>query len=298
MTVYENLRRAMLFMPGDDERKIRKGAALDVDAVILDLEDSVAYSQKVKARQIVRQTLTDREIDFGATEKWVRVNNTSQDHDLNMLQEDIRSTAIGRPVGYVIPKAQSPHRVFQIERYLRKVEKQLAVEVRTLKLIIIIESALGVVNLKDLLNATEGRIVAIAFGAADFTSSIGAIRTREGVESLYARSKVVTHAAAYGLQAIDTPYFDLDDEEGLIEDVRFGRQLGFTGKLAIHPKQLGPIVTTLLPTMDEIANARRLIEAHTAHQRNGIGVFAYEGQMVDMPMIRAAQRVLQLAGDD
>jgi len=136
----------------------------------------------------------------------------------------------------------------------------------------------------------------LIFGAEDYTSSIGAQRTRSGMEILYARSAVVAHAAAANLQAIDTLFADLEDMEGLQADAAFARQLGFTGKLAIHPKQVPIIQAAFTPSEAEIASAERLLAAYKANQAAGIGVFAHEGKMVDMPMIRAAQDILRRAG--
>ena len=124
---------------------------------------------------------------------------------------------------------------------------------------------------------------------------MGAVRTPDGWEGFYARSAVVLHAKAYGLQAIDTPYIHLNDENRLIAETEQALYMGYTGKLAIHPKQVAPIQNTFTPSSDEIAQAQALIAAHDAHQAAGAGVFQLEGKMIDMPMIRAAEAVLARA---
>ncbi|MCB9435700.1 MAG: CoA ester lyase [Anaerolineales bacterium] len=285
------LRRALLFMPGDDLKKIIKGAGLGVDSIIMDLEDGVALNNKAAARHTVLQALTSKEIDYGATERLVRVNQPRK----GMQAEDVAVTIQGRPDGYVMPKVESAREIQQFSHTLLERELLMGMEVGAIKIMAIIETAKGIVNLREIAQADK-RLVALMFGAEDLAGDIGATRTREGKEVYYARSAVVIHAAAFDLQAIDTPFVDLSDLDGLRAETAEALQMGYTGKLAIHPKQVGPIVEVFTPTEAEVEAARRLIEAHDAHQAQGTGVFAYEGRMVDMPMIRAAERVLARAG--
>jgi len=135
----------------------------------------------------------------------------------------------------------------------------------------------------------------LIFGAEDLAGDIGAIRTPDGMEVLYARSSVVLHAKAFGLQAIDTPFVQLNDEPGLIAQTTQALQMGYTGKLAIHPKQVKQIQQVFTPRADEIAHAQLLIGAHDAQQAAGTGAFEYGGKMIDMPMIRAAETVIERA---
>ncbi len=286
----ERLRRALLFMPGDDMKKIRKGASLDVDCIIMDLEDGVALSQKEEARYTVREALLAEDLDFGASERLVRLNPPSQ-----WQADDLAVTIEGNPDGYVLPKVESAYDVQLVAAALTEYERQMGYRIGRIKLMAIIESALGVVNLKEIAQS-DSRLVALMFGAEDFSSDVGATRSIEGREVFYGRSAVVVHAAAYGLQAIDTPYVDLNHIDGLITDTSQAMQLGYTGKLAIHPKQIAPIVAVFMPTDDQIAFAQQLIEAHHLFQASGAGVFNYQGKMVDMPMIRAAEHVLRRAG--
>ncbi|PJF41942.1 MAG: hypothetical protein CUN55_10860 [Phototrophicales bacterium] len=286
----ERLRRALLFMPGDSMKKIRKGATLGVDSIIMDLEDGVALNQKEAARLTVYEALTDADLDFGQTERLVRINPSGK-----WQTEDIDITVKGKPDGYVIPKVESAHDIQFVANTLTEYERQLGYRIGNIKLLAIIESALGIVNLKEIAQA-DPRLIALMFGAEDYTSDIGAIRTPQSEEVLYARSAVVAHAAAYGLQAIDTPYVDLKNMDGLIEDTQKAMQLGYSGKLAIHPNQIDPIIKVFMPSEEEIKAAQQLIEAHNHFQQSGAGVFSYNGKMVDMPMIRAAERVLKRAG--
>jgi citrate lyase beta subunit len=149
-------------------------------------------------------------------------------------------------------------------------------------------------NLKEIAKASR-RLVALVFGAEDLAGDIGAQRTRAGWEVFYARSAVVTAAAAYGLQALDMVYTDLNDLEGLEAESLLARQLGFDGKTAIHPNQIEIINRVFSPSPEEIERARRIVEANAAHQATGVGAFELDGRMVDMPVVRAAEGVLAKA---
>ena len=284
-------RRALLFMPGDDLRKITKGATIGVDSVILDLEDGVAVSRKEAARQVVVDALGT--LDFGATERLVRLNGLST----GLAGEDLRATVGARPDGYVLPKVESVDQVRHISRLLTAAETAYGWPMGGIRLLAIIETARGVMRLDEIAQA-DGRLDALCFGAEDLAGDIGATRTAEGWEVFYARSAVVVAAAAYGLQAIDTPYVDLHNLEGLRADAARAAGLGYTGKFAIHPRHLPVIVETFTPSAEAVAQARRLVDAYRDHQASGTGVFALDGKMVDTPMLRAAERVLARAGGD
>ncbi|MBI5930909.1 MAG: CoA ester lyase [Chloroflexi bacterium] len=284
------VRRAILIMPGDDLKKISKGASLGVDSMIMDLEDGVALNNKERARQVVQQALTSGEIDFGKTERLVRLNQAKK----GLQVEDITMTVIGKPDGYVLPKVESAREVQQLSHTLLEREILLGIEPGTIKLIALIETAKGIVNLPQIAQA-DSRLVALMFGAEDLAGSMGAIRSEGGEEVFYARSAVVLHAAAFGLQAIDTPFITIQAMEALKAETLTARRMGYTGKLAIHPSHVGLINEIFTPTDQEIDHAQRLIEAHEAKQADHTGAFAFEGSMVDMPMIRSAENVLARA---
>ena len=150
-------------------------------------------------------------------------------------------------------------------------------------------------NLRAIAVATP-RLEGLIFGAEDLAGDVGSIRTLAAWEVFYARSAVVTAAAAYHLQAFDMIFADFNDAAGLEEESRFARQLGYTGKTCIHPSQTPIIDRAFSPTAAEVARAQRLVEAFAAQQAAGAGAFTFEGKMVDMPMLRAAQRILTRAG--
>jgi citrate lyase beta subunit len=282
-------RRAPLFTPGDSDRKIAKAAATGADAVVLDLEDGVAPDRKAHGRKVVAEALAG--LDFGESERLVRINAVGS----GLEEEDLRATLDARPDGYVLPKVESAEAVRQVSCWLAAEEKARGWPEQGVVLLALIETAGGIVRLPEIAGS-DGRLAALMFGAEDYAASVGAVRTREGIEVLYARSAVVAAAAAAGLDAIDTLFTDFADDEGLRRDARFARQLGYAGKLAIHPRQVPIIHEALTPTGEEIAQARRLLDAYRAHLGAGRGAFALDGKMVDMPMVRAAERVLARAG--
>lgn len=283
-------RRALLFCPGTERKKIEKAAGLGADSVIIDLEDAAALARKSEAREIAAAALG--EIDFGRSERLVRINPVGTGLDA----DDLRATgeAARPPDGYVIPKVERADDVRLVSRTINEIERARRMARGTIRLLAIIESARGVVRLAEIAES-DPRLDALIFGAEDLCGDMGAIRTREGREVFFARSAVAVHAAAARLQAIDTPFVDLADEAGLGAETREALGMGYSGKLAIHPKQVEPIVRVFTPSAEEIEAARRLLREHEAHQADGRGVFALDGKMVDMPMVRAAERVLARA---
>ena len=286
----EQIRRAPLFMPGDSRRKIEKGAGMNVDSIIMDLEDAIALNQKETARLSVAEAL--REVDFGRAEALVRINQIIEGW---IYKQDIEATVGEKPAGYVLPKVEGAEQVKHISELLTLAEEQHEFDRGSIKLLAIIETAKGIVNLKEIAQS-DPRLEALIFGAEDLAGDIGAVRSEDGYEIFYARSAVVTHAKAFGLQAIDTVFIDLTaDAETLQAETEMIRNMGYTGKLAIHPKQVEPIQHVFTPKPDEIEDAQRLVNAFNNNQNEGTGVFQYEGKMIDMPMIRAALGILERA---
>ena len=285
-------RRSMLFMPGDSLRKISKAAQLDVDCIVMDLEDGVAFSQKEAARQTVGEAF--QTLEFGRSERLVRLNPPESD----LFAADIETTITVQPDGYVIPKVETAEHLAVVDRYLAQAEAERGWANGGIKLFAVVETAKGIVNLKEIAEATP-RLAALMFGAEDLAGDIGATRTKAGWEVFYARSAVVIVAAAFDIQAIDMVFTDLSDEDGLAEECRIAQQLGYDGKMAIHPRQVGVIHRAFAPSPEAVERAQRLIAAHQQHQAAGAGAFNFEGKMVDMPLVRAAENTLvqaRLAG--
>lgn len=281
-------RRALLYMPGDEINKIRKATTLGVDCICMDMEDGVAVNRKGVARETIVEAL--RTLDFGRAERLVRINPVGSGLEI----EDLRDALEGHPDGIVVPKVETQDQIRWVSQSIASAEKKNGWPSGEKSLIVIVETARAMINLAQIAGA-DSRLQALIFGSEDLAGDIGAVRTREGWEVFYARSAVVTHAAAFGLQAIDQVYLDFQDTEGLIRDCQFGAKLGYSGKQIIHPNQVVPVQTSFTPSDDAIAHALSLMEAFEAHQQSGRGAFALDGKMVDAPIIKSAQRVLERA---
>jgi citrate lyase beta subunit len=194
----------------------------------------------------------------------------------------------------VIPKVDAADEILWVSQQLAEAEHVQGWPPGEIQLFALVETARGVVNLAAIAEA-DPRLAALIFGAEDLAGDIGAERTPAGWEVFYARSAVVTHAAAAGLQAIDMLFVDFQDTNALQAEARQGVELGFSGKQIIHPNQVEPVLAAFTPTEKQIAAAKRIISAHAAHQAAGTGAFALDGRMVDMPVVRAAERVLARA---
>ncbi len=282
------LRRALMFMPGDSLRKIAKAIELNVDSIAMDLEDGVALSQKPAARRTIVEAL--QTLHFGRSERLIRINPVGSE----FYEADLRATIGARPDGYILPKAEFAEQVQAVAEFLTLEEKARGWPAGGIKLLPIVETALGVMNVRDIALADE-RVDALIFGAEDLAGDMGAVRTAAGWEIFYARSAVVLAAKAYRLQAIDMVFFDLNDLEGLERECQVGRQMAYDGKMAIHPRQVEVIQRVFAPAPEEIAHALRVVRAHEEAQAAGVGAFALDGRMVDMPVVRMAQNTVQKA---
>lgn len=281
-------RRALLYTPGDDQHKIQKAISLDVDTICMDLEDGVAVNRKAQARLTIREALIG--LQFGRSERLVRINPVGSGMEI----EDLAEVLSAKPDGIVIPKVESGEQVRWTSAQISKVEDEQNWLHGEICLIAQVETALGVVNLHQIASA-DFRLQGLIFGAEDYAGEIGATRTREGWEVLYARSAVVAHAAAFDLDAIDQVYTDLNDIDGLIQDARQGAIMGFSGKQIIHPNQVKPVQDAFTPSDEAIAQAVRLMDTYNEHQKAGQGAFALDGKMVDAPIIKSARHIIERA---
>lgn len=281
-------RRALLYMPGDDRHKIEKAATLGVDCVCMDMEDGVAPNRKAAAREQIAAAL--QEVDFSHSERLVRINAIGS----GLEQEDLNSALAGHPDGIVIPKVSSAAPLKWVSSQIEAFERQRGWPSGGISMIAIVESALGIVNLAQIA-AADVRLRALVFGAEDLANDIGARRSLEAWEVFYARSALVTHAKAHDLQAIDMVFVDFHDLMGLRREAEYGAQLGFSGKQIIHPNQVGPVQDAFTPTDELILQAQKIVQAAQEHEKAGEGAFALDGKMVDAPIIKAAERILETA---
>jgi citrate lyase subunit beta-like protein len=280
-------RRALLYMPGDNWRMITKSITLGVDSICMDMEDGTAVSKKAEARATIVKAL--QELDFGASEKLARINSVGS----GLEKDDIEAVLPYHPDGIVIPKVESFEQVEWAAQIIETAELKFGWQVGSIRVLIGVETAKGILNLKEL--AVHPRLDAIIFGGEDFAASIGATRTRDAVELLYARQAVVVACAANQLQAIDIVTIDYRNLELLRMESEIGLCLGYSGKQLIHPLQVEPVQTIFTPDDEAIAHARRIIETFEASQKEGRGAYSLDGKMIDMPLLKNAQKILERA---
>jgi citrate lyase beta subunit len=281
-------RRALLYMPGADRRKIEKATTLGVDCVCMDMEDGVAITKKKEARAVIAEAM--KELDFGRSERCIRINSVGSGFE----KFDLAAALATNPDSIVVPKVETAAQVRAISDYIEMYELSARMAVRRIRMLVGVETARGILNLKEIAEA-DRRLEAIIFGAEDYAASIGASRTKEATEVLYARSAVVTACAANDLQAIDMVYIDFRDTQGLRLEAAQGAALGFSGKQIIHPDQVAPVQDAFTPSEEAIEYAQRVVDAFTASQKEGRGAFALDGKMIDMPLLKNAQKVLDRA---
>jgi len=280
-------RRALLYMPGDDWKKINKGLTLHVDCVCMDMEDGVALNRKSYARATIAKAL--RELDFGRSEKLARINAVGSGFE----KDDIETVLPAHPDGIVIPKIETREQIEWASEIIEAQELAQGWGVNSIRMLVGVETARGILNLKEI--AAHPRLDGLIFGAEDFAASIGATRSRAAWEIMYARSAVVTHAAAYDLQAIDMVFIDFHDTLNLKMEAIQGAAMGYSGKQIIHPAQVETVQGAFTPSDEAISQAVRLVAAFEEHQAAGAGAFEMDGKMIDMPLLKNAQKVLERA---
>jgi len=255
----------------------------------MDMEDGVAVNRKAEARQTIVEAL--KILDFGLSEKLVRINAVGSGLEAADLDAVFSAGMEVHPDGIVVPKVERAEQVLWVSAQIAAAEQRYEWLAGGIALIIQIETAAGVVDIRSVLSA-DPRLEAVIFGAEDMAASMGAKRTPEAWEVFYARSAVITHAAAFDLQAIDMVYVNFKDQAGLEAEACQGAQMGFAGKQVIHPSQVEQVQRLFTPSDEEIAHARRVMQAFEKYQQAGQGAFALDGKMVDAPIVKAAARVL------
>jgi citrate lyase subunit beta/citryl-CoA lyase len=280
-----------MFVPGNKQRFLDKAAQSEVDAVFLDLEDGVLPSEKQAAREMVATTLVRKSF---RPIRYVRVNaaNTS------WYEEDL--AAIWQPGldGVCLPKTEAPDDLNYLSARLTAFEMSSGIPDGRIGIIAAIESARAVMNLPAIATAND-RIRGLMFGAEDFALDLGLGTRRQGeaAELLYARSAIVIAAASSSILSIDGVFPDLDDEDGMRRDVLQARRLGFTSKSTFNPRQVGEINSVFSPQPDEIQYAKNVISAFNDAKARGDASVAVGGQLVDLPILRRAERIMELVGE-
>ncbi len=278
----EKLRRSRIYLPGNRPRMIQKGPMLGADALILDLEDSVVPEQKDAARLLVAQAI--KHINFRSAEVMVRINPISHGG-----LTDLKVVLPTGPDSVVVPKCESKDDVLAVVDEINTTAPNTSIAVLPM-----IETARGVLNAFEVASASP-LVDAITFGGEDFTQDIGATRTKEGREIFWGRSLVVIAAKAAGVQALDTVFSDINDEEGLIRDTTEIKQMGFDGRAAIHPLQIDVINSCFTPTEKEMQHAANVVYAAEMARHDGSGVAVIKGKMIDKPIVERAERLIRFA---
>ena len=281
-------RRALLYMPGDDRRKIQKATTLGVDSICMDMEDGVAANKKTEAREVIAGAM--RELDFGKSERCIRINQIGS----GLEKRDLVAALATNPDTIVVPKVETAEQVKWVSEHIETYELSSKLNIGSIRLLVGVETAKGIMNLKEIAEADK-RLEAIIFGGEDFAASVGAVRTKAGTEVLYARQAVVTACAANDLQAIDMVFIDFKDEEGLRAEAEEGARFGFSGKQIIHPNQVEVAQEAFTPSDSAIEYAKRIVESFESSQKEGKGAYALDGKMIDMPLLKNAQKVLERA---
>lgn len=274
-------------MPGDQQKKILKSWQSGADCVVLDLEDGVSVHKKALARETVARALASAPSTVPGT--LVRINSPRSE-----WEADLNAAVHPGVFGLMVPKCTSSEELVQLDRALEAAEMRRRIDGRPIRLLLLVETARGLLDLPALAGASD-RTAGLVLGAEDLCLNMGIPRTREGAELAYARWQIALCARANGLSAIDTVFPDFQDAEGLWQDTRRAMSMGFTGKLAIHPRQIESIHSAFAPDEAEVSSARAILAAFESAQASGEGAIAFEGKMVDKPVAERARQILRRA---
>lgn len=283
----EQLMRALLFVPGSDERKMSKVTSFGADVVVVDLEDAVADDLKTAARAMARAAVETYTRDQANT---IRVNGI----ETGRLHDDIAAVVCPNLDAVLVPKIEDTDTLAEADRALAEAERANGMEVGSVRLLAILETPRGIARCEEILAEAPDRTVTAIFGLGDFSVSLGVDLTRDGAELAYARGKIVVATRAAGMVApIDGPYLDVEDADGLLADSRRQRGLGFQGRVAVYPPQV-PVINRAYSelTDEEAARTRRVVQAFEHAEADGVASLRVDGRFVDYPIYHLARRKL------
>ena len=280
--------RSLLFVPGNQPRMLERASGLKPDAFMPDMEDSVPIDEKANARKVTASYLA--KLAAGGAPVIPRVNSL----DTGLMDDDLEAVIGENIFGVSVGKIETPYDIATISGKLEVFEAKSRIERGSVKLVPWIETAMAIVRLYEICKASP-RIVGVAFGAEDFTNDMGIERTESEAETFFARNSIAVAARAADVVALDTPYFAFRDPDGLRENAQTAKQYGFKGKFAIHPAQIDIINETFSPSAAEIARARQVVAAFEEAATRGRGSTSLDGKVVDVPVVKRAQAVLELA---
>jgi len=284
----KQLRRTMLYVPGNNPSMIRDAGIYKNDCIMFDLEDSVSLNEKDSARFLVFQALTT--LHYPGKELVVRIN----DPRTQLGKDDLEAIVSTRKAVIRLPKTESADDVRYCEAIIEAIEKKTGAEPGSTGMMAAVESAAGVLNAKEIAFASK-RLTGIALGAEDYVTDLRTSRSPDGVELYFGRSMVLLAARAAGIDALDTVFSNVNDEEGFRRETQLIKQMGFDGKSIINPRQINIVHEIFSPTEKEIDHAFEVLGAIRDAEQKGSGVISLKGKMVDKPVVERAQRVLELA---
>ena len=279
------MRRSLLFIPGNNPAMLQNADVFGSDAVIFDLEDAVNVLQKDSARNLMHCYLETHPNQ--PMEVVVRINGLDTDY----YQKDLELIVSDNIDSIMLPKARVVY-LNQLDEMLTKIEKEKKMK-KHIKVLPIIELAVSVLEVEEIVKCP--RVDGVLLGAEDLTSDMEVTRTKTGVEIEYPRARIAMACKAYQIDAIDTPFTDVNDYEGLLKDALHAQELGMNAKSAIHPNQLDTINKVFLPTEKQITWALRVRQATKEASEKGLGVFSLDGKMVDKPVMERAEKILMKA---
>lgn len=284
-----HLRRSLLYVPGSEERKVAKAASLGADAIILDLEDSVAETRKGEARALITAALRSR---TASEPEWlVRVNAIHTPH----FDADLACGVESAPDALVIPKVDGPEVLRQVDARLAAAERAAGRPVGSLKLFAMIESARAVLNAPAIAGASP-RLTGLILGHVDLSLDLGLAPGPAGVGIIHhARCQLVLAARAAGVDAVDAVVLNIQDHDGCRAEATQAAAMGFVGKQAIHPGQIPIIHQAFTPSADRVRRAERILETWRQVQTEGRGVVALDGELIELPVVAMEQRILDRA---
>lgn len=282
------MRRSMLFLPGNTPNMIINGDALGADCIILDLEDAVSPDEKDSARLLVRSAM--KNMGFRGVEITVRINSI----DTEYWRDDLDAIIPLKPDFIMPPKSGCAEDIKKIDAYITGIEEKCGMDKGGVKLIPLIETALGVENAFNIATASK-RVAALFLGGEDLTADLRCKRTKSGNEINYARTRLVCAARAAGIDVYDTPFTDVNDDEGIIADAEYAKSLGFSGKAAIAPRHVRTINEVFSPSLKDIQYAQDVFEAIRLGKEQGKGAVSLRGKMIDKPIVERARQTLEAA---
>ncbi|HIR63715.1 MAG TPA: CoA ester lyase [Candidatus Faecousia faecigallinarum] len=277
--------RSLLFLPGNAPNMLIHGGDLGADAVIFDLEDAVSPEEKDAARILVRNTLASLPLSCQTV---VRINGL----DSGLWAGDLAEIVPRRPNALMLPKTAGAADIRQLEQAVAALEAEHHIPAGTVGIIPLLETAAGIENAYAIAAASP-RVLGLFLGGEDLTADLRCPRTKGGKEIDYARQRVVCAARAAGVEAFDTPFTDVQDSQGLLDDAKYARALGFSGKAAISPRHVQGINQVFSPTSGEIAYAQAVLDAIAGAQ--GKGAISLHGKMIDAPIVNRARQTLAAA---